>query len=212
VSMAGEPQFTSVEVQRRIKAVRARGLRELQVYVRCSIHVRVGDTTWEESTLERVNHRPVVRRLLREGLLEADGDFVLLRTSPMRQLLIALAGAQGPASDASSDRPVSSPDWIHNVNWAAKRVRKARKHASSPYYGDVLRALTKGCELCPACHTPILRGCRLQGVLIAADRQFCDAACKMAFRRRRQGARFGPNETVREDREPRSWVEPRTTD
>src|SRR5207244_3944783 len=116
--------------------------------------------------------------------------FVPIRVSLMRHLLTALTLQ---ASKLKSDHPcvslpVSPSDWAHNLKWAIRRLRKTGPTSAS--VGAIALALSRKCRLCPACHTPILHGCRLQGKRIAKDRQFCDNACKMTHRRRRDTPPF----------------------
>lgn len=182
-----EKEFVEVRRPRRsLVIVRVRGQRELRAYVKHSICLRIGNETREESWLERVDHRPVVRRLLREDHFEPDREFVPMRISPMRELLAALARAK---AEDKQDRdllgpPVGqSPDWTHNLGWAETRLQKAGWRGSRSLT-EVIRGLAWKSRVCPACHTPILAGCRLDGKRIARDRRFCDDACKMTYRRR----------------------------
>jgi hypothetical protein len=118
-----------------------------------------------------------------------DHTYWLLPTSPMRQLLHALAVRLSNLPDASAQQVGDSSDWERNVRWAERKIRRARRSAQFVVaFREILRALARGSHLCPNCHTPVLVGCWIDGRRINRARRFCGSPCKMRWVRRQTGS------------------------
>ncbi len=154
---------------------------------------------WQQRIRQLGTRRTTQRELITEGeqyegaLAASDGAsghaYWPLPTSPMRELLYALAirlSTQPDASDAVCD----ASDWGHNLRWAERKIRRARRSNDAIVtFREILRALARGCHLCENCHTPILAGCWIDERRINRARRFCGPSCKMQWRRRQSNRR-----------------------
>ena len=153
---------------------------------------------WQQHTRRLGTRRTTQRELITKGeqyegaRAASDGAsghaYWPLPTSPMRELLCALAIRLSTPS-AASDVVCDEFDWGHNLRWAERKIRRARR-STQPIvaFQDILRALARGCHLCDNCHTPILAGCWIDERRINRARRFCGPPCKMQWRRRQGGA------------------------
>ena len=123
------------------------------------------------------------RRVLRERPRSDDEVLVPIRTSRMRRLLVALAACAIGQTDGVG-REVSSSDWALNRRWVERRIQTAKRETRPTLFAEAASVLSRGYRVCRFCHTPILVGCRIDGVKVTRGREFCDPSCREAHRRR----------------------------
>jgi len=167
-----------------IKLVRVRGERRPRFY---RIHsVQFGK--WRQVWSELITDRSMIRDLRKKGHLPIQSSVVPLRSSPVNRLfgdLIATFG-EGLLQSKGSPDYISPRDWEYNLK-RAKRLLSGKNHRAGPWAAsDVYRIIGRGSTLCKACHTPLLRGFKINDRLITRRRQFCDDACKMNSKRQLQ--------------------------
>lgn len=167
-----------------IQIVKIRGERKPLFYLKKAN--RFGKWEWPYSEL--LTDPLAVRRLLSEGRPVSHSYQVRIRSSPMNRLFGDLIAAFGEGLQKPERPPeyLSSTDWDYNVR-RAQRLLAGKKNRVGPWTASqVYRILGRGSKLCKACHTPMLRGFKLNAQRITRRRDFCDDACKMALGRRKK--------------------------
>jgi hypothetical protein len=113
----------------------------------------------------------------------------------MRLLLAALMAALSNGQD-NCPAGFEPRDWDLNIGLAKHRLQKRWTEKGRWSQEKILDAVIprrrrKGPkqQLCPACHTPILVGYRLNGRKITRRKVFCDDACKMNLKRQKERRR-----------------------
>lgn len=166
------------------RVVRVRGSRRLEAYIERTLYGQAGDRTWTDRWRERVPDQAALRSFLRRARPEPDRELAPIPRSPMRHLIEALVfslSSEPVVVDKATRGCLDSPDWKHNRRWAELRMGGEPRPWS---VSGVLNTLVRGCPVCEYCHTPILVGCRLNGHEVTKGRRFCDAVCKMRWKRR----------------------------
>lgn len=166
--------------------VQIRGLRHREVWTRHTFRLGSRRFSWSE----RVTDIKKQRIALRSRDKQTERKYRAVPTTTMRSLGTALvfhlSGLKIP-KDIETQRLKNSPDWEHNVQWAERKLGRARTRTKRLIVGvaDILRVLGQSRRLCHACHTPILAGCRIDGRAVTSGREFCCDACKMQVQRKR---------------------------
>ena len=164
---------------------RIRGSRQRDVWTRHTLRLGAREMSWSERITDPEKRRTALAA--RDNQLER--NYRALPTTRMRSLSTALVlhlSGHGIPDDEETQRLKDSPDWKHNIQWAERKLKRARSRTKRPIVSvaDILRVLGHGNRLCRACHTPVLAGCRIEGHAVTRGREFCCDACKMQIQRR----------------------------
>jgi hypothetical protein len=183
-TMAGRNDRLTLESH--VVITRVRGSRQGDVWTRHTYRLGRREMSWSE----RVTSRKERRAALATPDTQLERHYLEIPTTRMRRLALALmlrlSGLPIP-DDEMTRCLTASRAWEHNIQWAERKLRRARSRTKRPTVSvaDILRVLAHGNRLCRAWHTPILAGCRIDGHMVTRGREFCSDACKMRVQRRR---------------------------
>lgn len=158
-----------------------RGERHPRYYRKHSI--QIGE--WRREWSELITDKKTIRELRRSGEAITRSYKTRIRSSPINRLFGALIRHFASDLPAGDVRPygISIQDWEYNLR---KAERILKRKSPGPWTAlEVYYALGSGAGLCGDCRTVLIRGFRINGQTTTRAKEFCNKACQMKAKRRK---------------------------